>query len=71
MQYQAMSGAQRRLRHQRVLVVEQHQVVRLLQYARDVDGYRLVQLQGVGGTLEIVVGQKKLVDRREQFNRSL
>ena len=57
--YQPVPGAQGRFRDQRVLVVEQHQVVRLLKNARHVDRDRLVELQGIGRPPEVVVGEEE------------
>jgi hypothetical protein len=61
MQHQPKSGPQGRERHYRVLVVEQAQVMRFVQDARDVKGDGLVQLLRFRGAPEIVVGQKELI----------
>ena len=45
MQHQPVPRAQGGFGYQRMLVVEQHQVVRLFEYARDIDGDGFIQLQ--------------------------
>src|SRR5262245_20204205 len=67
-QHQPKAGRYRREGHHRVFVVEQAEVMRFMQDARDVKGHGLVQLQRIRSAPEIVVGQEELVEGSIDFN---
>src|SRR5262245_682198 len=71
MQHQPEAGRQRRKWDHRVFVVQQTEMMRFIENARDVKRHSLVELQGIRRAPEVVVGQEELIERSVYFNRRL